>query len=100
LHTIPGEEDIWKIDEKCYRLDSKDAHHQGHQFIVQSARRDQRVAAKFVKKKDLLVTLPAASLPEPDTVDFGAVRAAREVVICSMAEKMLEWSVKTRFDNA
>jgi hypothetical protein len=99
LYTIPGEEDIWKIDKKCYRLNSKDAHHQGHQFIAQSARRNQRVAANS-DKKYLLVTLPAASLPEPDTVDFGAVRAAREVVICSMAEKMLEWSVKTRFNNA
>jgi hypothetical protein len=42
------------------------------------------------ERKNLLVTLPAASLPEPDTVDFGAVRAAREEVICSMAEKMLK----------
>lgn len=54
------------------------------------------------EEKNLLVTLPAASLPEPDTVDFGAVRAAREEVICSMAERMLELNgqVKTRFDNA
>lgn len=41
--------------------------------------------------ENLLVTLPAASLAEPDTVDFGAVRAAREEVICSMAEKQLNW---------
>ena len=41
--------------------------------------------------ENLLVTLPATSLAEPDTVDFGAVRAAREEVICSMAEKQLNW---------
>ena len=33
---------------------------------------------------NLLVTLPAASLPDPDTVDFGAGRATRDVVICSI----------------
>ena len=93
MHTIPGEEDIWKFDEKCYWMNSKDAHHQGHQFIAQSARRNQRVVAKF-RKKNLLVTLPAASLPEPDTVDFGAVRAAREEVICSMAERC--WNSQTQ----
>lgn len=56
------------------------------------------------KRKDLLVTLPAASLAEPDTVDFGAVRAAREDVICSMTEKLLLELLnppsQTRFDNS
>lgn len=33
---------------------------------------------------NLLVTLPAASLPDPDTADFGAGRATSEVVICSI----------------
>lgn len=33
---------------------------------------------------NLLVTLPAASLLDPDTADFGAGRATRDVVICSI----------------
>jgi hypothetical protein len=40
-------------------------------------------AAKFRKKKPF-GSLLAASLPEPDIVDFGAMRAAREEVICNV----------------
>jgi hypothetical protein len=52
--------------------------------LLSLTRRDQTAAFKIKKAKHLLVTLPAASLPEPETVDFWAVRTAREVVICSM----------------
>jgi hypothetical protein len=52
--------------------------------LLSLTRRDQNAAFKIKKGKYLLVTLPAASLPEPETVDFCAVRTASEVVICSM----------------
>ena len=58
--------------------------------LLSLTRRDQNVAFKAKKEKYLLVTLPAASLPEPETVDFWAVRTAREVVICSMFDEGTE----------
>jgi len=69
-----------------------DAHHQGHQFIAQSDKTKSAYCVNIKKGKNLLVTLPAASLPAPETVDFWALRAAREVVICSMSS----WTQKTR----
>jgi hypothetical protein len=64
-----------------------DTHHQGHQFIAQSDKTKSVYCVNIKKGKNLLVTLPAASLPAPETVDFWALRAAREVVICSMSSR-------------
>jgi len=58
--------------------------------LLSLTRRDQNAAFKIKEGTYLLVTLPAASLPEPETVDFWAARTAREVVICSMF-----WTQKT-----
>ncbi len=64
-----------------------DSHHQGHQFIAQSDKTKSAYCVNIKKGKNLLVTLPAASLPAPETVDFWALRTAREVVICSMSSR-------------